>query len=194
MAVSGVISSCDTSASSWRRALSGCLERTSAVGELVAHLVERSRERRHLVAAAIGRARGHVAGAEADGRFLQLPHACRARGPKTNSAISAEPTTSTRSADERHRRRQLADDHPHRRPSEQHGHRADRDAIDEDRGELTEAGTVAARRGPVVIGPARDEHAAAGRELAARHLAPQRVAHVVRDSDGMIGQPRGRRA
>ena len=45
-----------------------------AVGELVAHLVERSRQRRNLVTTAVGSARRHVARTEADGRLLELLH------------------------------------------------------------------------------------------------------------------------
>ncbi len=72
MAVSGVISSCETSARSWRRAASDDFERMRARRQLVGHPVERSRHGGNLVAAVLGGARGQIAGAEALGCVLHL--------------------------------------------------------------------------------------------------------------------------
>ncbi len=164
----------------------GRLERLRAARELVAHLVERPRERRHLVAAALGRARRQVASAEADRGLLQLLHPPPG-GTEHEHRDQRRADDQHRPADQRHRRRELADDHAERRPSQEHRHRSDRLAVHEHRGELAELERRRAAAEPVVIGPPGNEDASARGKLAARDLAPQRVAHHVRDERGMIG-------
>ena len=122
MAVSGVINSCDTSASSCRRALSDASSASRARRRAPRPSVERARHGRHFVAAAVRRARRQVAGAEPVGRFLQCFMRRRA-GPNTTSAISPMPTTSTAAADQAHVGAELSHDDRKGGPPRQDGDR-----------------------------------------------------------------------
>jgi hypothetical protein len=66
----GVVSSCETSARSCRRARSGP-RRLRPAGQVVRHGVERRRDGGHFIAAAIRRAGGEIAAPEAPGRVLE---------------------------------------------------------------------------------------------------------------------------
>src|SRR5262245_5250023 len=126
-------------------------------GELVPHLVERSRERCNFVAAAVRRTRGHVAGAEPDRRLLQLLQTATC-GAEHEQRDQRRADDEYGTGDERHGRRHLADDHANWWTPEQDGYRADRFAIDEHRGEFTETERRrSSRREAVVVGRARNE-------------------------------------
>src|SRR5262245_39882481 len=156
-------------------------------GELVPHLIERSRERSNFVAAAVRRTRGHVARAEPDRRLLQLLQTATC-GAEYEQRDQCRADDEYGTGDERHGRRHLEDDHADWRTPEQDGYRTDWFAIDEHRGEFTETERRwSSRREAVVVGRPRNEHPSARRQLAPQHLAPECEANVIRNSARMVG-------
>ena len=175
----------------------GRLERPGAVGELVGHAVERTRDRRHFVAAVLGRARREIAGAEPLGRRLHVPEAA-SRRTEHEERDERHAHGEHADGDDRHRRPELAGDARQRRPGE------DRDAPDqlpgdEDRRRLPRSiGRQRHRAGRVAPAGGRRDRRSSGaaltrRNIDARRFDLDRFAQLLRHL-AVIRHGRGRRA
>ncbi len=160
MAVTGVVSSCDTSASSWRRTRSEAASASARADRSSGHGVERAGHRGNLVAAAIGSARGEIAGSElARRRFERTqPPPRRAedhhRGQHRahdQHAGGDQREHRREAAEEKAERRLRRDDDDARETTGDHDRRRAREAIaaaaSEESGEAATAGAFGAVRG-----------------------------------------------